>query len=106
ITYITKEVRSEVFTEYLAIKRTNFNTIASFFNRYTLLYKRIKNTKFKIDNNFELTFLYNIIKAAYPIDAKYWVIVLEVNELNIGSFLAKLGNISNIKSRTSININI
>ncbi|KAK3501887.1 hypothetical protein B0T13DRAFT_397471, partial [Neurospora crassa] len=71
IARITKEARNEVLAEYLAIKRVNFNTITSFFTRYTLLYKRIENTKFKIDNNFEITFLYNTIKSAYPIDIKY-----------------------------------
>ncbi|KAL0475384.1 hypothetical protein QR685DRAFT_434085, partial [Neurospora intermedia] len=71
IIYITKEARSEVLAEYLAIKRANFNTITFFLSYYTLLYKRIKNIKFKINNNFELTFLYNAIKAVYPIDIKY-----------------------------------
>ncbi|KAL0469243.1 hypothetical protein QR685DRAFT_445458, partial [Neurospora intermedia] len=71
ITYITKEAYSEVFAEYLAIKRINFNTIAFFLSRYTLLRKRIKDAKFKINNNFELNFLYNAIKAAYPINAIY-----------------------------------
>ncbi|KHE81311.1 hypothetical protein GE21DRAFT_1216177, partial [Neurospora crassa] len=71
IAYITNEVRNKVLTEYLAIKRTNFNTIASFLTYYTLLRKCIKDIKFKINNNFEVTFLYNTIKTAYPINTKY-----------------------------------
>ncbi|KHE78358.1 hypothetical protein GE21DRAFT_1223581, partial [Neurospora crassa] len=71
IARITNEARSEILAEYLAIKRSNFNTIAFFLIRYTLLYKYIKDTKFKIDNNFEVTFLYNIVKTAYPIDVKH-----------------------------------
>ncbi|KAL0476245.1 hypothetical protein QR685DRAFT_431525, partial [Neurospora intermedia] len=71
ITYITKEAYSNIFAEYLTIKYTNFNTIDSFFNRYTLLRKRIKNIKFKIIKDFEVTFLYNTIKIVYFIDAKY-----------------------------------
>ncbi|KAK3484572.1 uncharacterized protein B0T23DRAFT_301478, partial [Neurospora hispaniola] len=66
---ITNKAYNKVLAEYLAIKRINFNTIVSLFIRYTLLCKRIENTKFKIDNDFEITFLYNVIKAAYPIDA-------------------------------------
>ncbi|KAK3484571.1 uncharacterized protein B0T23DRAFT_328203, partial [Neurospora hispaniola] len=71
IARITNKTHSKVLTEYLIIKRTNFNTIISFLIRYTLFYKRIEDTKFKIDNNFEITFLYNAIKAAYPINTKY-----------------------------------
>ncbi|KAK3501889.1 hypothetical protein B0T13DRAFT_396801, partial [Neurospora crassa] len=71
ITRITNEARSQILAEYLVIKRTNFNTIASFLIRYTLLRKRIEDTKFKIDNDFEITLLYNVIKTAYPIDIKY-----------------------------------
>ncbi|KHE84320.1 hypothetical protein GE21DRAFT_1209014, partial [Neurospora crassa] len=71
IVRITREARSKVFAEYLAIKRANFNTIASFLTRYTLLCKRIEDTKFKIDNNFEITFLYNTIKFIYSINTKY-----------------------------------
>ncbi|KAK3502343.1 hypothetical protein B0T13DRAFT_395393, partial [Neurospora crassa] len=71
IARITNEARNEILAEYLAIKRTNFNTIASFLIRYTLLRKHIKDAKFKINNNFEITFLYNAIKTAYPIDTKY-----------------------------------
>ncbi|KAL0468103.1 hypothetical protein QR685DRAFT_447325, partial [Neurospora intermedia] len=71
IARITKKAYNEVFAEYLTIKYANFNTIASLFNYYTLLHKRIKNAKFKIDNNFEFTFLYNIIEATYPINIKY-----------------------------------
>ncbi|KHE84309.1 hypothetical protein GE21DRAFT_1209013, partial [Neurospora crassa] len=71
ITRITKEARSEILTEYLAIKRTNFNTIASFLIRYTLFRKYIKDTKFKIDNNFEITFLFNVVKFIYPFNTRY-----------------------------------
>ncbi|KAK3498113.1 hypothetical protein B0T13DRAFT_378761, partial [Neurospora crassa] len=66
IARITKEVCSEVFAEYLAIKRANFNTIAFFLTHYTLLRKYIENTKFKINNDFEITFLYTAVKSAYP----------------------------------------
>ncbi|KAK3505366.1 hypothetical protein B0T13DRAFT_392196, partial [Neurospora crassa] len=68
---ITKEVRSEVFAEYSAIKRANFNTIASFFTYYISFRKRIENATFKIDNDFKITFLYNAIKSAYPINTKF-----------------------------------
>ncbi|KAK3494288.1 uncharacterized protein B0T23DRAFT_297614, partial [Neurospora hispaniola] len=95
IACITNKVRSEIFAKYLVIKYTNFNTIASFLTYYTLFCKYIKNTKFKINEDFEVTFLYNTIKITYPIDARYWVAALEANKLDIGSFLAKLGNISN-----------
>ncbi|KHE80260.1 hypothetical protein GE21DRAFT_1218828, partial [Neurospora crassa] len=71
IARITNEACSKVFAEYLTIKRTNFNTIVSFLIRYTLLRKRIKDAKFIIDNNFEVTFLYNTIKIVYPINTKY-----------------------------------
>ncbi|KAK3492310.1 uncharacterized protein B0T23DRAFT_316351, partial [Neurospora hispaniola] len=71
IARITKEARNEVLAEYLAIKYTNFNTIASFLNYYTIFRKRIKDTKFTIDSNFEITFLYNTVKTAYPINARY-----------------------------------
>ncbi|KHE78720.1 hypothetical protein GE21DRAFT_1222607, partial [Neurospora crassa] len=71
IACVTNEAYSEIFTEYLAIKRTNFNTITFFLIYYTLLRKYIKDTKFTIDNNFEVTFLYNIIKTAYSINTKY-----------------------------------
>ncbi|KAK3488070.1 uncharacterized protein B0T23DRAFT_289118, partial [Neurospora hispaniola] len=66
IAYITNEAYNKVLTEYLAIKHTNFNTITSFLTHYTLLYKRIKDAKFKINNNFKVIFLYNIIKTIYP----------------------------------------
>ncbi|KHE80019.1 hypothetical protein GE21DRAFT_1219465, partial [Neurospora crassa] len=61
IAWVTNKVYSKILAEYLAIKRTNFNTIASF----------LIHAKFKIDNNFEITFLYNAIKTTYPIDTKY-----------------------------------
>lgn len=95
-----------MFTEYLTIKRANFDTIVSFLSRHTLLRKRIEDTKFKIDDNFELTFFYNAIKAAYPIKAKYWAAALEGKELDIGTFLSKLSNIGNVKSYTSIDVNV
>ncbi|KHE79312.1 hypothetical protein GE21DRAFT_1170581, partial [Neurospora crassa] len=97
IARITKEARSEVLTEYLTIKYTNFNTIVSFLNHYIVFRKRIKDAKFIIDSNFEVTFLYNTVKTAYPIDARYWAVALEANELDIGSILVKLSNISNIE---------
>ncbi|KHE81427.1 hypothetical protein GE21DRAFT_1215932, partial [Neurospora crassa] len=83
IARIIKEVRSEVLAEYLAIKRANFNTIISFFNCYTIFRKCIKNTKFTIDGNFEVTFLYNTIKIVYLIDVRYWAAASEVNKLDI-----------------------
>ncbi|KAK3486434.1 uncharacterized protein B0T23DRAFT_324585, partial [Neurospora hispaniola] len=106
IVRITNKVRSEVFIEYLVIKRINFNIIAFFLTRYTLLRKCIKDAKFIIDGNFEVTFLYNTVKTAYPIDARYWVAVLEANKLDIGFFLAKFSNISNIEFYININVNI
>ncbi|KAK3505367.1 hypothetical protein B0T13DRAFT_392078, partial [Neurospora crassa] len=68
---ITNKVRSELLTEYLAIKYIEFNIITSFFIYYTLLHQYIKDTKFKIDNNFDITLLYNTVKIIYPIDARY-----------------------------------
>ncbi|MCV5091006.1 hypothetical protein OFC13_30720, partial [Escherichia coli] len=59
-----------------------------------------------IDGDFEVTFLYNAVKTAYPINARYWAAVLEANELDVGPFLAKFSNISNVEFRISININI
>ncbi|KHE80029.1 hypothetical protein GE21DRAFT_1192166, partial [Neurospora crassa] len=66
IARFTKEACNKVLAEYLAIKRANFNTIASFFSYYIIFYKRIKDTKFIVDGNFEVTFLYNTVKTAYP----------------------------------------
>lgn len=103
---MTKEVYGKVLIEYLAVKHTNFNTIASFFTRYTLLRKCIKNTKFEIDNNFEITFLYNTVRSVYPINIRYWAAVLEAKELDLGTFLFKFSNISNVEFRTNIDINI
>ncbi|KAK3498977.1 uncharacterized protein B0T23DRAFT_301094, partial [Neurospora hispaniola] len=94
---ITNEVRSEVLTKYLAIKRINFDTIVSFLIRYILLYKYIKDVKFKINEDFKVIFLYNVVKIVYPINARYWVITLEVNEIDIGIFLVKFGNIGNVE---------
>ncbi|KHE80802.1 hypothetical protein GE21DRAFT_1217526, partial [Neurospora crassa] len=71
IARITNKAYNKILTKYLTIKYTNFNTIASFFIYYTLLYKRIKDAKFTIDDNFEITFLYNTVKTAYPIDTRY-----------------------------------
>ncbi|KAL0465906.1 hypothetical protein QR685DRAFT_452056, partial [Neurospora intermedia] len=93
-------------TEYLVIKSINFNTIIFFPSYYTLLYKCITDAKFKINENFELTFFQKIIKTIYPINTEYWAASLEINKLNIGSFLIKFSNISNIKSYTNINVHI
>ncbi|KAK3486432.1 uncharacterized protein B0T23DRAFT_325195, partial [Neurospora hispaniola] len=71
IAYITNKARNKVFAEYLTIKHTNFNTIASFFTYYILFCKRIKNTKFKINKDFKITFLYNTVKITYLINTKY-----------------------------------
>ena len=58
--------------------------------------------KFNINTDFEVTFYYNPIKTIYSINAKYQVATLEINELDIGSFLIKLNNISNVKSYINI----
>lgn len=77
-----------------------------FLIRCTFLRKRIEDAEFKIDDNFKIIFLYNVVKATSSIDTKYWTAALEVNELEVGTFLLKLSDINIVESRTNININI
>ncbi|KAK3338103.1 hypothetical protein B0H65DRAFT_434945 [Neurospora tetraspora] len=107
IARVTNEARSEVLAEFLAIKRANFDTMASFLNRYTLLRKRVQDAKFEMTDDFEVTLLFNAVKHHYPVDARHWAASLEDKTLTVGGLLAKLSNIGNAESRTSsINVNI
>ncbi|KAJ4348884.1 hypothetical protein N0V85_009742 [Neurospora sp. IMI 360204] len=84
----------EVLTEFLAIKRGNFDTMASFLNHYTFLRKRVQDAKFAMTDDFEVTLLFNTVKHQYPVDAKHWAAALEEKDkdktLTTGGLLAKL----------------
>ncbi|KAK3946718.1 hypothetical protein QBC32DRAFT_319700 [Pseudoneurospora amorphoporcata] len=68
---VTSEARSEVFAEFLSIKRASFDSMHAFLYRYTILRKRtITNAKFNIDDDLETNLLYNATKAYYLVNAK------------------------------------
>ncbi|KAK3338234.1 hypothetical protein B0H65DRAFT_434823, partial [Neurospora tetraspora] len=71
IACIINEVRSEVLTKFLFIKRNNFDTMASSLLRYILFWKCVQDIKFEFINDFEVIFLFNVIKYYYMVDVKY-----------------------------------
>ena len=69
--------------------------------------KRVQNTKFELNDDFEIIFLFNAVKVYYPINTKYWTISFDNKILIIGTLLAKFSNLGNIKVRfIPVNVNI
>ncbi|KAK3948197.1 hypothetical protein QBC32DRAFT_381891 [Pseudoneurospora amorphoporcata] len=93
---VTNEARSEVLAEFLAINRANFDSMASFLARYTLLRKRVRDAKFDINDDFEVIFLFNAVKHHYPVDAKHWAVAIDDKDrpLTVGGLLFKLRTIA------------
>ncbi|KAK3946960.1 hypothetical protein QBC32DRAFT_366099 [Pseudoneurospora amorphoporcata] len=70
ISSVTNEAKSDVLNEYQTLKRASFTSLESFLMRYQALRKRMKDVGYFINDNVELTNLFNAIKHSYPVDAK------------------------------------
>ena len=104
---IINKARSEILVKYFALKRRIFDSIHFFFARYTLLRKRIiTNTKFNIDNDLEITLLYNAVKTYYTVNTKFWAVSIKNKTIIIKNLITKFSDIGNTKKRTGTNLSI
>lgn len=81
--------------------------MASSLLRYILFWKCVQDIKFEFINDFEVIFLFNVIKYYYMVDVKYQTTSFEDKFLTVGSLLVTFSNISNTEVYISnFNINI
>ncbi|KAK3948772.1 hypothetical protein QBC32DRAFT_190258, partial [Pseudoneurospora amorphoporcata] len=101
ITSVTNEAKSDVLDEYQTLKRASFASLESFLMRYQALRKRVKDVGYFIDDNVELTNLFNAVKHSYPVDAKLWAADLNKGLLTTKKFLSLLSTLANTEKTYS-----
>ncbi|KAJ4344224.1 hypothetical protein N0V85_009810, partial [Neurospora sp. IMI 360204] len=101
ISSVTNEAKSDVLDEYQTLKRASFASLESFLMRYQALRKRVKDVGYIIDDNVELTNLFNAVKHSYPVDAKLWAADLNKGLLTTKKFLSSLSTLANTEKTYS-----